>query len=163
MRIDVEVFGDSQVDRELLKYQDRADDMTPALQFLADDFYEMEQRQFASQGGFASAGWAPLSPTYAAQKAAAFPGKGILEATGDLLESLTRPGVRAIRDISPDELHVATRVPYARFHQTGTRKMPRRRVVEFRAQDRVRWVKVLQSYLETGHPGTNLTGVLGGF
>lgn len=150
MRVEVEVFGDVQLSRDLLRFAQRANDMEPALDALADDFLAIERQQFSSEGG-RSGGWAPLAPDYARTKALQFPGKGILERHGDLRASLTEEGAKgSIRRVTSDELLVGTDVDYAHFHQSGTRKMPRRRVVEFSAGDRRRWVKTLQRYLATG-------------
>lgn len=51
----------------------------------------------------------------------------ILERTGDLLRSLTSPGTAdAILQITKAGLTIGSSVPYAKFHQTGTGKMPAR-------------------------------------
>jgi phage gpG-like protein len=51
----------------------------------------------------------------------------LLNATGRLLQSVgTFGGPDSIFEETDDSLTIGTRVPYARFHQTGTRRMPRR-------------------------------------
>ena len=88
------------------------------------------------QAGFESegepvGGWAALSPAYAAWKMRKFPGRKILELTGRLKRSLTLEGgglgPDGIYEEGPTSLTVGTSVPYARFHQMGTPKMPQRR------------------------------------
>lgn len=97
-----------------------------------------------SRGGVGRDGvrWAPLKPaTLAARarargKAAAGAGKAdVLRDTGRLLRSLT-PGVdgvargpdQVVRTL-PGAVVVGTNVPYAEYHQTGTRHLPARPVL----------------------------------
>lgn len=78
--------------------------------------------------GLPSGGWAPLSPVTAAWKAEhGFPPNPLIR-TGDLMASLS-----TLRG-SPNEIgtHSATfgtNVEYAKFHQYGTRRMPKRQVI----------------------------------
>jgi hypothetical protein len=51
--------------------------------------------QFESQGTWGGAHWAPLSPDYLAWKMQHYPGKPILQATGDLRQAASRPLRRA--------------------------------------------------------------------
>jgi phage gpG-like protein len=51
----------------------------------------------------------------------------LLNATGRLLRSVgTVGGPDSIFEETDDSVTIGTRVPYARFHQTGTRRMPQR-------------------------------------
>jgi phage gpG-like protein len=150
VRIVLDISGDVQLDRTLLRFADRTDDMSVVFGPLADDFLRMERSQFSSQGRF-SAGWAPLSPDYAARKARKYPGAKILHATGDLEASLTRRGARnAVRQITSDSLLVGSTDPKVAYHQFGTENMPRRRPVEMSASRRRRWVRAIQRYYTTG-------------
>jgi phage gpG-like protein len=154
MRLSVDVFGDVQLDRRLLRFEEHAGDLSPVFEALADDFLDLEGRQFASEGGFASGGWAPLAPSTVRRRGTAHP---ILTDSGDLRASLTqRDGKGSVRRISDDEMFVGTDVDYAQYHQTGTRRMPRRRPVELRNADRQRWVKAMQRFLTTGEAGMGL-------
>jgi phage gpG-like protein len=144
-------FGDKQIDRTIEDREERADDLRPAWDVLADRFRKMELRQFGSQGRYGSGGWAPLSPKYRLWKARRYPGKPILRRSDDLFRSLTeRPfGVEVI------DQHVAvfgSDVDYGEHHQRGTPRMPRRRPVEFPESERREWVKVIQRFLVTGEP-----------
>ncbi|HMV50855.1 MAG TPA: phage virion morphogenesis protein, partial [Blastocatellia bacterium] len=87
--------------------------------------YEFEKEAFASEGASSRVGkWKPLTANYARWKEKKAPGKPILEFSGALKRSLTRPNARgSVRRITEEELIVGTQIPYAVFHQTGTRKM----------------------------------------
>jgi phage gpG-like protein len=150
VRIGLEIFGDVQLDRELLRWSDAAGNMQPAFERVADDFYTIEKRQFNTQGGYASGGWAPLKPSTLRSRAShgRYGPWQILDDTGDLKASLTEEGAKgAVRRITSDELFVGTDVDYAPFHQAGTSKMVRRRPVELTGADRRRWIQVVQRHL----------------
>jgi phage gpG-like protein len=150
VRITLDVFGDVQLDRQLLRFQEAFSDLSPAFEVLADDFLTVNKRQFDSEGGN-SGTWAPLAPATVRRRGSAHP---ILNEHGDLRESLTqRGGKGSVRTVGPHELFVGTDVDYAHFHQSGTSRMPRRRPVELTAADRTRWVKSLQRFVTTGEPG----------
>lgn len=149
MRIEFEVFGDVQLARNLDRWADAIDDASPAFEAMADDFLDIDAAQFASEGG-RSGGWAPLAPSTVRSRGSAHP---ILFESGRLQQSLTtRSSTDAVRRITADSLEVGTTVPWARYHQTGTARMPRRRPVEFTEVDRRRWVKLLQEHLVYSDP-----------
>ena len=142
-----ELLGERQIDRRLGRIELATVDATPAWEMLAESFLDTERKQFATQGGL-SGGWRPLSDRYAAWKAAHYPGKPILQRTGDLARSLTEGP--QIRVIEPHQMVLGTDVDYAHWHQLGTDRMPRRRPVDLPRPTRVAWVKVLQRWCLTG-------------
>jgi hypothetical protein len=158
MYFTIEIFGDKQVDRELLRFRDRAMNMEPAFRALAADFLEEEAKQFDTEGAYASGGWVPLRPSTIAKKAAAGQDLRILHATNAMSRSLTVPGAPGqIRRIKRDEMFVGTDVrskkgfPYPAVHQRPIRSpLPRRRPVELRATTRREWIRRLQHYLVHG-------------
>lgn len=90
-------------------------------------FYGQVLRDFVLEGGNSGASWAPLSPEYATWKASRFPNAGILVRSQALRSSLAGPDAPdAIFRPSGTSLEVGTSVPYARYHQTGTSRMPAR-------------------------------------
>lgn len=81
--------------------------------------------QFATEGAFGGKPWARLSPTYAAQKAIRYPGRGILVATGGLKQAASRPQ----RSQTPTSLTLTINDAKLQFHQQGTPRMPARPLV----------------------------------
>lgn len=158
MHFTIEIFGDKQVERDLLRFRQRAMDMSPAFHRLADRFLEEEVKQFDSEGAYASGRWVPLRPSTIARKAALEQDLRILHATLAMRNSLTIPGAPGqIRRIKSDEMFVGTDVrspkgfPYPAVHQRPIRSpLPRRRPVELRASTRREWVKDLQHFLIYG-------------
>jgi phage gpG-like protein len=90
------------------------------------EFKKIEMEQFRSAGGAGKSGkWAPLSPKYAAIKQKRYHGPTqILRASGALYKSLTTDGT--VHEQTAQELVLGSKLPYASYHQTGT-KAPSRR------------------------------------
>ncbi len=91
------------------------------------------KKHFDVQGGGPSGKWAALSPGYAKWKRRHFPGKPILQRTGNLKDALTNSdSPMAAREYSASQLNFGTSgVHYADFHQLGTARMPARPEFDF--------------------------------
>lgn len=144
MRLLLDVSGDQQINRTLLRMAGRVDDMSDGLEMVADFLLDQEQRQFASQGGYASGGWAPLAPPTLDGKRRAGQDLRILHRDGDLRASLTREGGDHLQEVTPSSLVFGSTVEYAKHHQFGTTNMPRRRPLELTEGDRRESVRILQ-------------------
>jgi phage gpG-like protein len=134
----------------LARFQENISDAAPAFEAMADHQAAVNTKQFTSRGAYGSGGWAPLSPQYAAWKARHYPGKGTLELSGDLRDSLTkRPfGIDVVKS---DGMVIGTGVPYAPFHQKGTDTMPARPVFgDPQSADTKVFAKILQSWIVKG-------------
>jgi hypothetical protein len=151
MRFVFEVAGEKQINRDLLRVGERAADMRPAFAAIVDFWRSETQLQFASQGGHASGGWKPLKPSTVAEKARRHLRPEILRATDGLFSSLTQKGdPNELLEMTASEVDWGSRLPYARYHQTGTSKMPRRRPIEFTETTRRNTIKILQRHLLAG-------------
>lgn len=148
VNIRLEFYGDEQLNRTIDRSLEALDDATPAWDVIATSFARAERRQFRSEGGYASGGWRPLSPAYAAWKARHYPGRLILERTGALKRSLTERPL-GVEVLLPRRMVIGSDVDYGRYHQRGD-GLPRRRPVELPESLRREWVKVLQRYIITG-------------
>lgn len=81
-----------------------------------------------TSNGLPSGGWAPLDAEYGSWKSVHFPGAPPMVRTGRLFRSLT--SLRGAGNvITPTVAEFGTTVQYAKFHQNGTRHMPKRAVV----------------------------------
>lgn len=129
--IDEQIKGLEYVERGLVDFRQLG-----AWRAVAKVFYRIVARLFDSEGSTGKEGkWAPLSPKYAAIKRARYGDQGILTASGSMRRSLTDSNAEnAVYDESPLELVLGTRDPKARYHQTGTRKMPKREIIGFTDQ-----------------------------
>lgn len=119
------LLDDAAVRRLLREMRDRTRDLTPAWLKFERVLARANRRRFLAQGASDGAAWAPLSPRYAAWKANHYPGKTILRRTDELFRSLTRVPMDVHR-VTPSAAEFGTDVPYAIFHQLGTKHMPAR-------------------------------------
>jgi phage gpG-like protein len=153
MRLTIDLAGDVQVSRELLRFAGRMEDATPAFRQIASELRGDERRQFDELGGFASGGWRPLAPSTVASKLRSTDptvsgnAERPLHATERLMRSLTDEHDQDhIEQVEPDQLTFGTSVPYASFHQLGE-GVPQRRPLEVREQDRRGMVRTLQRFM----------------
>lgn len=152
----LELGGDVQLHRTLDRFTEAVGDMRPAWGAIRDRFVRLEQRQFASEGQTASGGWSPLSPRYAAWKAAHFPGKTILRRTDELFNSLTEGPAVFVSE--GQFMVIGTDVAYAAFHQRGGPNLPRRRPLELPESERDAWAQIMQNHIM----GADLDAGVGG-
>lgn len=153
MRLLFEVSGDRQIERELLRFGERAGDMTPAFDRIVDLFADETADQFDTAGVHASGGWQPLRPATSREKERLGVNNGILRRTFALEDSLTHRGdPNMLLEVGPDELVWGSQLPYARYHQNpgpGSH-LPRRRPIELTEGARRSAVRILQRYLMSG-------------
>jgi phage gpG-like protein len=145
--LEFDVAGDQQIMRGFSRFAEDIQDATEPFTQMAEDFRQIEKRQFDSEGEYGSGGWKPLSPNYAAWKSKFYPGRKILELSGLLRESVTDGNPWTIREIQPLKLRLGTKINYAIYHQKGTHRMPARPVIQFSEDDKTRWSKIMQAWL----------------
>lgn len=81
-----------------------------------------------TSNGLLVGGWAPLDTEYGAWKMSRFPGAPPLVRTGRLFASLTSQNMASI-SMKPKSFTIGTNVEYAKFHQYGTTKMAKRKIL----------------------------------
>ena len=126
--IEVDVKADDVLDL-LDKIDDRIHDMRPVFRWTKGYLETANSANFAANGLPTGQPWRPLSAEYGAWKAAHFPGSGMLRQSGRLFRSLISLSDSAANIISEDSATFGTSVEYAKFHQYGTTKMPKRKIV----------------------------------
>lgn len=95
--------------------------------YFAPAWYRHVDTTYITQGSSAGQPWPQLSPAYAEWKNAKWPGMPLGVLSGATRESLTFPNdSNGIWRAGPTSLTVGTKVPYARYLQSGTRRMPPR-------------------------------------
>jgi hypothetical protein len=80
---------------------------------------------FDTEGEFGGERWAALSPDYEAWKSLHFPGKGILQRTGEMKRAVSNP----LRAVTPTSLTLTIDSDVLPYHQDGTDRMPQRLLV----------------------------------
>lgn len=149
MRFSLELFGEAQIDRTLMRYAENVGDASDLWDALANRFGTANRKQFTSEGAYGSGGWPALSPAYASWKSRHYPGAKILHATGELEESLTQRPF-GIERIEPGSMTVGSGVAHGAYHQAGGGNLPQRRPVELPASERRVWIRYIQTFIVTG-------------
>jgi phage gpG-like protein len=115
---------------------------------------ELFSAQFHTEGAFGGRRWAALSQQTIKQRMQRGRGRGgILRDTSRLWASLVKRGSpEGIRAITDSRYRRGTAVPYARFHQEGTKRMPQRQVIPDPMPKVVEdaWVRIIANYVQTG-------------
>lgn len=129
MAINIEVEVDmADAMKRLAGMEARAKNFTPVFIEARGDLEKANAANFAANGLPTGKAWAPLDPQYGSWKSANFPGRGTLVRTGRLFRSLTNmKGTPSY--IAPERAEFGTSVEYAKFHQYGTPKMAKRKVI----------------------------------
>jgi hypothetical protein len=156
VKLEIEVHGDVQVSRELLRFADRQEDASPAFESIMELLRRSQERQFEGGGKHASGGWAKLKQATIDAKARSSSAtvrrntKRILVAMEALMESFTarsHGADGATRVIQPRQMIFGSQVRHGRFHQPDPQG---RRALEVRARDRTEMVKRVQRHMVKG-------------
>lgn len=144
------VEGEVQVSRMLSRTTEKISNLRPFLDNVAVFLEATMEEQFDTEGS-RSGGWVALSPRYAEDKLARWGSQPILVASGGMRRSLIgASGASIRRQLGGDTLEFGTSVPYAKYHQTGTSRMPMRKILDLTSDDRRTVMKMLQRHLFTG-------------
>ena len=133
--------------RALSNFQDSLEDNSEALAAVADDLRQMVAGQFATEGAAAGTPWAPLAPSTLRKSRGLR--SGMLDLTGALKGSLTELGAPGHTETTDgQQLLFGSELPYANFHQVGTRRMPARPLIVISGETTERWLEIVHSELE---------------
>lgn len=148
MNIDVDVHYDWD-DRKALRtidgWQDRAKNFKPVFKKIQKQLERSWADNF-TVGGLLAGGWAPLSARYGAWKSVHFPGTAPMVRTGNLFKSLS--DLRgAPNEINKTSARFGTNIEYAKFHQYGTSRMPKRQVVYEPTRARSEWAELAKDHI----------------
>lgn len=154
--LNFDVAGDEQLQRSFSRFTEHVKDYSPAFRAIAVEFFKGEEQQFESEGSHGSGGWSPLAPSTAEQKARLGYPPDILVRTGKLKNSLASMSGDTVRDVQPHMLRLGTTVPYAIYHQKGTRRMPARPPIQLNERQKVEWTKIVHQHLVRAARDTRL-------
>jgi phage gpG-like protein len=138
------------VSQALESFQEALADNAPALATVADDFREMVAQQFASEGRAEGTPWAARGGAgLAPPSRRAMQASPLLVHTGALRDSLTTPGAAgSVEELDAGSLTLGTRLPYAMFHQLGTRRMPARPLIVLSDERSAKWAEIVRSAIQ---------------
>lgn len=127
--------GTQVIERKLVNFGVRIEDMSPVWEQIGEDLLADFASNFADEGGVFGQGawaqWAPLAQsTIADRLRRGYDAGPILERTGQLRQSTTERGTPGnVFIVAANGVEVGTLTPYAKYHQSGTRRMPKRVIV----------------------------------
>lgn len=147
----ITLFGDKFFRRRILAMRHRAKNMSPILNKIGDDWLNITEEQFATEGARGGVPWTKLARDTKFRRGSAHP---ILIETGDLLIEMTNPENLRVSD---DEitLHLPNDI-VARSHQYGYHNVraghdvPARPMVAFTEVDRLKWRSDMTDFLVDG-------------
>lgn len=148
------MFGDEFFRRRILAARHRARDVSPVLDRIAEDWLEIVEEQFETEGARGGSKWEGLAFSTIKKRGSAHP---ILIDSGDMFQELITPeNVRVTDDSVTMELGDQT--VKAESHQYGFTnpqgaEVPARPIVQFRDDDRARWREWITDYLVNGRFG----------
>ena len=143
----VKVNGTQQVERTLHIVADHISDFSPAFRDVKNAFVRYQREEFKTQGVHGGHAWAVLSPKYLAWKRKHYPGRRILELTGDLRKTLTS---QLQTFITPRRLVMWSASEVAAYHQEGAGNLPARKIVAVPQPEKRDWVRILQRFILKG-------------
>ena len=124
----VEVYGAKEAALKMQLIIERSDQLQLVFAQAKLELAAANAANFASNGLPSGKAWAPLSPKYGAWKSSRFPGRPTMVRSGRLFQSLTTLS-DSVNRIDGDKAQFGTSVEYAKFHQRGPFKMPKRAVI----------------------------------
>lgn len=138
------VDGERQMSRFFDIAADSINDFTIIFEKLAEDFRETQKEVFKKEGANEGLSkWKPLSPKYKKWKNKFYPGRPILTLTGDMRKSLTQQNnINHIERITKNSFEIGTKDFKTILHQKGTKKMPKRKVIELSDLQKRRWTQI---------------------
>lgn len=145
LRVTWEVEGVNILDRSFDRVNENITDLRPYWDNVQKEFWRIEEGQFKSENARGASGqWKPLSRPYAKRKAQRYGVKTILRASDRLQSSLAGQTGDTALFKDKMEFGIGTNLEYARYHQTGTKKMPKRPVIDFSESQKDELAKGLQ-------------------
>lgn len=148
--IDIKVKGLQEIILHLEEKIVRAQDFTPIFPKAKAELALSTATNFTSNGLLVG-GWAPLDAEYGAWKMTRFPGAPPLVRTGKLFASLTGSNMANV-SMRPKSFTIGTNVEYAKFHQYGTTKMAKRKILFVPSEFSMKFANDAAQWVNQGNP-----------
>lgn len=148
--IDISIRGLESMIASLEQKAVRAQDFSPIFPKAKAEIALSTAANFTSNGLMVG-GWAPLDAEYGSWKMTRFPGAPPLVRTGRLFASLTGENMASV-SMKPKSFTIGTNVEYAKFHQYGTTKMAKRKILFVPAEFSKKFANDAASWVNTGNP-----------
>jgi len=155
MKIDFFVKYDDDDARNYLEEVDRRlNDFRPLFLKIQKELEMSWSSNFTTLGLTSGSPWKPLDSQYGSWKAVNFPGAPPMVKTGQLFSSLSDLRGKP-NEIERMRARFGTNIEYAKFHQYGTTRMPKRQIVFVEQGAESRWADQAADYVLDGVEGIN--------
>ncbi len=151
VRIDVEVRIEK-VQNLIADIKSRCTDAKPVFRWAHQVLKKTFAENFASNG-LPVGGWSPLDAEYAGWKARKLPGAPTLVRSGELFKSLSELSDPSVNEINNLSATFGTGLQYAKFHQYGTDRMPKRQILFIPQSFADEFAEKLANYIVEGNEG----------
>lgn len=145
--IDVD-WDPSEMRDQVTDMDDRSDEFKPIFRRMRE-YFENRWSGNILANGLDAGGWKPLDAEYAAWKSVHFPGTPPMIQTGELFRSLKQLRGKP-NEIDKRRAEFGTNIKYAKFHQYGTSKMPKREIIYEPVEFRRDWGDKIAKYIVDG-------------
>jgi hypothetical protein len=142
----LEVRGARQAAAHLLELGERGADIRPIADQVRTVYRRSNARRFGSDG---RGSWPPLAASTLAQKRKAGAPEAPLQRTRALVRSLTGDD-GAVDERQPTALRFGTTLAYARYHDHGTKRMPKRAPVDLSEAEHAEIAKIVSAHVKGG-------------
>lgn len=137
------VAGERQYARGFDAMANEMRDLREPLERVAARLVQTVGQQFGAEGSHGTSKWQPLNPGYQAWKDDAYPGRPMLVRTGDMRSAFLTEGTRQLTatklvwGVDDQTNSEGERIAdYAMAHQTGEGRLPQRKIVALRQDDK---------------------------
>jgi phage gpG-like protein len=138
-------WDDRQLRKQVDKWEDRSKDFRPVFRQIRSDLEKSWSANYTSNGLLVG-GWKPLDAKYASWKSVNFPGTPPMIRTGALFKSLANLRGNP-NEINRMSARFGTNIEYAKFHQYGTSRMPKRQIIYVPGEAERRWAEMAADYI----------------
>lgn len=155
----IDVMGERQISRQMLRFGERAIGAAPALEVVHDYLTHVSEGQFQSQGRDSGHPWPDIQEVTKERKrrskdpTTAANADRIMEASEALKNSLTRQGdSNMVHVVTNDTMVFGTKLKYGQYHQKpgSSAAYPRRRSVDLTPTNKIVMIKTIQHWIVHG-------------
>ena len=150
MGVTIKGNGIKNIKGKIKVIENRTNNPEKCFEYIGSYLSAYNRKMFATNGAFGGKVWAPLKPDYQQWKIRHSVGKATLVRSGKLKASYTSRPMKIERYGKTVAVY-GTDVKYAHFHESGTRKMPARVVMQANSKVRKDIQQIVADYI-SGRP-----------
>lgn len=149
LEVSILMFGDESYRRMVDDIGDRGSNLIPILTWVRDQMIDINEEQFDTEGKRSGMPWDQLArdTVFSRTPPSDHP---ILVDKGDLLDAVLTPTNYTVHSEGVEFEAGGEAEEYGRFHQTGTEKMPQRKIVHWKPTDKAKFTRGINRWIMEG-------------